>query len=275
MSALELLSDQDLRVDGRKASELRRLRCRLAVFGQADGSAYLEMGNTKVLAAVYGPREPRGAFKGKASAEGAIINCQYSMAVFSTGERKRRPRGDRKSMEMTMHLRQAFAASIKAELYPRSQIDIFVEVLQADGGNYPACANAATLALVDAGIPLRDYVCSCTASLAGDVPVLDVSHLESASGRPELTVSVLPKSGEIVLLEMSQRFHADHLDKVLAAALEGCQKVRESSHQSFCHFSGYQSTGSQSAGRRGSPPRGSRSGQYWLGGRRFLEMKCE
>jgi len=63
-------------------------------------------------------------------------------------------------------------------------------------------------------------------SLAGDLPVLDVSHLESASGRPELTVSVLPKSGEIVLLEMSQRFHADHLDKVLGAALQGCKKVR-------------------------------------------------
>lgn len=50
------------------------------------------------------------------------------MATFSTGERKRRPRGDRKSQEMTMHLRQALTASIRTELYPRSQIDIFVEV---------------------------------------------------------------------------------------------------------------------------------------------------
>ena len=52
------------------------------------------------------------------------------MAVFSTGERKRRPRGDRKSQEMSIHLRQTFEAAIKTELYPRSQIDIFVEVLQ-------------------------------------------------------------------------------------------------------------------------------------------------
>ncbi len=56
-------------------------------------------------------------------------------------------------------------ATIKTELYPRSQIDIFVEVLQADGGNYCACVNAATLALIDAGIPLKDYVTACTASL--------------------------------------------------------------------------------------------------------------
>ncbi len=48
---------------------------------------------------------------------------------------------------------------------------------------------------------------------------------ESTSGRPELTVAVLPKSGEIVLVEMSQRFHMDHLDKVMSVALEGCQKI--------------------------------------------------
>ena len=53
------------------------------------------------------------------------VNC-----TFSTGERKRRPRGDKKSLEMSQHLKQTFEATIKTELYPRSQIDIFVEVLQ-------------------------------------------------------------------------------------------------------------------------------------------------
>lgn len=56
------------------------------------------------------------------------------MAVFSTGERKKRPRGDRKSSEMSIHLRQALMATIKTELYPWSQIDVYVEVLHADGG---------------------------------------------------------------------------------------------------------------------------------------------
>ncbi len=65
MAAFELLSDQDLRVDGRRAGELRRLSCRMAVFRQADGSAAIQMGNTKVLAAVYGPHEPRGAARAR------------------------------------------------------------------------------------------------------------------------------------------------------------------------------------------------------------------
>ena len=59
MAGLELLSDQGFRVDGRRPHELRRIRCRLGVFDQADGSAYIEQGNTKVLAAVYGPHEVR------------------------------------------------------------------------------------------------------------------------------------------------------------------------------------------------------------------------
>ena len=236
MAGLELLSDQGLRLDGRRAGELRRIQCRMGVFGAADGSAYLEQGNTKVLAAVYGPHDMSRDTRLRPVHDRVVVNRQYSMAVFSTGERKNRPRGDRKSLEMSQHLKQTFEATIKVELYPRSQIDIFVEVLQADGGNYCACVNAATLALIDAGIPLVDYVTACTASLvtggataassdASDTPLVDVSSLESMTGSPELTVAVHPRSGQIVLLEMSHRFHLDHLDGVVEVAVNGCRDI--------------------------------------------------
>nr|CAH0106176.1 unnamed protein product [Daphnia galeata] len=224
MSGNELLSDQGLRIDGRKPNELRRIRCSLGIFSQADGSAYLEQGNTKVLAAVYGPHEIRGS-KSKALHDKAFINCQFSTATFSMGERKRRPRGDRKSTEMSTHLEETFSAAIRTELYPRSQIDIFVEVLQADGGNYTACVNAAMMALVDAGVPLKDTVVSCTASLVKDVPLVDVNHVEQSGGSPELVVSILPNSGEIVYMSLTQRFHIDHLSKVLDTAIKGCKDI--------------------------------------------------
>lgn len=73
------------------------------------------------------------------------------------------------------------------------------QVLQADGGNYTACVNAAMLALVDAGIPLKDTVVSCTASLVKNVPLVDVNHVEQSGGSPELVVSILPQSGEVRL----------------------------------------------------------------------------
>lgn len=125
MAHQDLLSDQGLRLDGRRAGELRRIRCRLGVFTQPDGSAYLEQGNTKVLAAVYGPHQ---ASSKKSNHEEVVVNCQYSMATFSTGERKNRPRGDRKSQEITIHLKQTLSAAIMTELYPKSQIDIYIEV---------------------------------------------------------------------------------------------------------------------------------------------------
>lgn len=79
------------------------------------------------------------------------------MAVFclSSGERKRRPRGDRKTLERSSHLRCALESIISLELFPRSQLDVFVEVLSADGSDFCAAVNAATLALIDAGIPIK------------------------------------------------------------------------------------------------------------------------
>nr|CAH7761627.1 unnamed protein product [Callosobruchus chinensis] len=226
MSRKELLSKIGLRLDGRRAHELRRIRCKLGVFTEPDGSAYMEQGLTKVLAAVYGPHQVRGS-KSKAQHDNVVINCQFSMAVFSTTDRKKRPRGDRKSTELSLHLQQALESVIKTELYPWSQIDIYVEVLHADGGIYPTCVNAATLALIDAGIPLKEYVCACSASLANnDVPMVDISHQEEVLGGPTLTIAALPMSGKIVLMEMSQRFHLDHLDKVMNKALQGCKDIR-------------------------------------------------
>lgn len=57
MFGQDLVSEQGLRLDGRRSQELRRIQCKLGVFSQPDGSAYIEQGNTKVLAAVYGPHQ--------------------------------------------------------------------------------------------------------------------------------------------------------------------------------------------------------------------------
>ena len=74
-------------------NELRKVKSSIGLFEEADGSAYLEMGNTKVLAVVYGPREPR--FKSKLLHDKAIINCEFSQATFSTGERRKKSKGDK------------------------------------------------------------------------------------------------------------------------------------------------------------------------------------
>ncbi|MEE6521095.1 hypothetical protein FKM82_019150 [Ascaphus truei] len=100
-----------------------------------------------------------------------------------------------------------------------------VGILQADGGNYCACVNAATLAVIDAGIPMRDYVCACSAGFIEDTPLADLSYVEEASGGPQLALALLPKSDQIALLEMNARLHEDHLEKVMDAASKACKDV--------------------------------------------------
>lgn len=121
------------------------MECALGVFSKADGSAFFQQGNTiagfqkfrifavltkYLVAAVYGPREQT---RGKALHDRATINCQYSMATFSTRERQRRTR-DRRATEISLVMRQTFEAAILTQLFPRSTISIFVQILQADGG---------------------------------------------------------------------------------------------------------------------------------------------
>lgn len=220
--------DLPLRADGRSPGEMRKMYCKLGVFSQADGSAYLEIGQTRVLAAVYGPHEIKGG-RGRGLFDRCHINCQYSQATFSTWERKNRPRGDYKSLEMTAILKQIFDSAILTELYPHAQIDIFVEVLQSDGSNYSACINAASLAVIHAGIPIKDMVCASSAGLINGKPAIDISYNEeiTSGGGPIVTVAILPKSRQILSLESTGRVHIDLMEKLIDTAIKGCELVHQ------------------------------------------------
>ncbi|KAJ2812720.1 Exosome non-catalytic core component [Coemansia furcata] len=225
MSRQELLSPEGLRVDGRRANELRRISCRASVLNSADGSSYYEQGNTKVLVAVYGPREPRTK---SLTHDQATINVEFNVAPFSTSERRKRSKGDKRLLEVASFVKQTFEGAVQTAVYPRSQIDIYIHLLQHDGGTLETCINAATLALVDAGISMVDYVCACTAGFIDETPVLDLNFVEESSiETPDLTVAVLPRSGNIALLQMESRLHSSKLEDVLELATEGCKHIHK------------------------------------------------
>nr|KAG5703045.1 hypothetical protein BaRGS_016206 [Batillaria attramentaria] len=107
----------------------------------------------------------------------------------------------------------------------KQKLNSLQEVLQADGGNYCASVNAATLAIIDAGIPMKDYVCACSAGFIRDTPIVDINHLEESSGGPELIIATLPKSEQVVFLEMNSRLHEDNLSKTMDSAIAGCRDI--------------------------------------------------
>lgn len=225
MSRLEYVSLAGLRVDGRRPAEVRKLRCRLSVFPKADGSAYLEQGNTKVLAVVYGPKETTR--RSDALHDRAILACDFSSAPFAGTERRKRRAGDRKAIEEGLALKQTLERVVMTKLYARSQIDVFVQVLQSDGGERAAALNAATLALVDAGIAMEDFVVGCTAGYLAATPLLDLSHVEASAGGPVVNVAVVPRSGKVLLLSMDARLPLDEFEAVLDLAVAGCRQIFE------------------------------------------------
>lgn len=194
-SGYEYISLDGLRLDGRRPGEVRKIRSALGTLSRADGSAYYEQGHTRVLAAVYGPREPRQ--RGEADGDRAVIRCEVSTASFSTASRRRPRKGDRKSTAMATVVQRIFEGVILKETYPRSQIDIYVQVLQNDGAVGVAAINASALALINAGVAMSDSVVACSAGLVDTVMVTDPNGLESGSDRPELTLAILPHSGKI------------------------------------------------------------------------------
>lgn len=59
--------------------------------------------------------------------------------------------------------------------------------------------NGTTLALIDAGIPMSDYVCACSAGYANDNAILDLNFIEENADVPTMTVALLPKSGKVTM----------------------------------------------------------------------------
>eukprot|EP01133_Synstelium_polycarpum_P001505 gene1505-1752_t len=196
---------------------------KMGVFSRADGSAYYEQGNTKLTVAVYGPREAAG--NAKALHDRAVVRAEFSMSSFASNERKSKPRGDKTSIEIASLLKQAFESTIQVSLFPRSQIDIYVQVLQADGGLRSAAINAATLAIIDAGIPMRDFVCACSATYIEGMPLLDLNQMEERSGGADLLLSVQPQLGGVISLNMESKVPQDMFESVLQLAMTGCQKI--------------------------------------------------
>ena len=217
-----LINENGRRIDGRKLDELRPLKMEVGVLKNADGSAYVEYGNTKVIVAVYGPREIHP--KHLTLPDRAIIRCRYHMTSFSTTERKS-PAPTRREIELSKVIREALEGVIFTELYPRTSIDIFIEVLQADGGTRTAGITAASLALADAGIPMKDLVAGVAVGKIDGVLVLDINEVEDEYSEADLPVAMMPSFKEITLLQMNGVLTEEEFWDALKLAEKGIMEI--------------------------------------------------
>lgn len=222
MEEVKLLDEQGRRIDGRTVDELRNINIEAGVLKRADGSAYIEWGENKIMAAVYGPREVHP--KHLQEPDRAIVQCRYNMASFSVSERKR-PGPDRRSTEISKIISEAFTNVIFVEQFPRTTVDVFIEVLQAEAGTRCAGITAASVALADAGILMKDLVVSCAVGKVCDTLVLDPSKEEDNNGQADMPFAIVPRTGDIVLLQMDGHFTLDEFNKALEMAKNTCMEI--------------------------------------------------
>jgi len=222
MEKMKLIIDGK-RLDGRDLSELRPIKIQAGILNKADGSAYIEWGKNKILAAVYGPREciPHH----EASPYRAVIHCRYSMAPFSSLEEHGRSGPSRRSMEISKVIREVFENVIITEQFPKTAIDIFIEILQADGGTRCAGITAAAVALANAGIPMKDLPCAVAAvKIDGQIGV-DSAKLEDNFGEGDMPIAIATRKNELLLIQMDGMMSKEEFLKAISMAVEASSKI--------------------------------------------------
>ncbi|SFM17578.1 exosome complex exonuclease Rrp41 [Methanolobus profundi] len=219
----KFIDENGLRLDGRRIDEIRPMKMEIGVLSRADGSCYLEWGKNKILAAVYGPRElhPRRLQK----ADSVLIRYRYNMAAFSVEDRIR-PGPSRRSTEISKVSREAFEPVVLTHLYPGAVIDVFAEVLQADAGTRTAAINAASMALADAGIPMKGLVSACAVGKVDGQLVLDLNKAEDNFGDADIPMAITSE-GEISLIQMDGDVTQEEFKKAIEMCKEGCRQILE------------------------------------------------
>ncbi|EZA58696.1 hypothetical protein DMN91_008791 [Ooceraea biroi] len=167
-------SNGSKRQDGRSNNELRNIFLKAGIITEAKGSAYIEMGNTKVVCSVFDPREIPN--KTDYSVKGELY-CEFKFAPFSHRKRKMHQQ-DAEEKEYSSILQRALEPAVCLQEFPNFQIDIYTVVLDNGGSALAAAITAASLALANAGVPMFGLVTASTIGICDDRYLVDPTDAE-------------------------------------------------------------------------------------------------
>ena len=132
-----------------------------------------------------------------------------------------------KSKEISKVMIDALEAAIITEKYPATAIEIHVQILNANAGTRTAAINAASLALANAGIEMRDLVCAVAAGKADDTVLLDLFQPEDNFGQADLPIAVMPNRGEITLVQMDGDLSQKEFDESMKLVMDSANEIYE------------------------------------------------
>ncbi|MBC7253455.1 MAG: ribonuclease PH [Actinobacteria bacterium] len=228
-----------VRKDGRRPDQLRPMRIVRGYIAHAEGSALVEMGNTRVVCTATlefkVPQFLRGSGRG-------WITAEYGMLPRSTRERMSRESVVGRQGGRTLEIQRLIGRSLRAvtdmEALDEFTIWLDCDVIQADGGTRTAAINGAYVALyeafrrlVDEGrlkeIPLADAVAAASVGIVEGVPLLDLDFDEDASAEVDMNV-VMTGKGDLVEIQGTAEkrpFTRSELEDLLELAHAGIGKI--------------------------------------------------
>lgn len=210
------------RADGRSFESFRSVFMKTGVISQATGSSYLEVGNTKVMAAVYGPRptERREEFSGRGH-----LSVDVKMASFATRIRGRIQQTP-EEQQLSAKTATALVAAVRREAFPKAVVDVYVTVLEADGSEAAASITVAALALADAGVPMNALVSACSlARVEQGGLLIDPSTAEEAQAQASVVLAAMPSSDMVTGVQMEGHWSLNSASEAIALTLGGCAQI--------------------------------------------------
>jgi exosome complex component RRP41 len=213
------------RFDGRNFDEIRSIEAKVGIIKRADGSAMFKIGKTIAIAAVHGPRQLHPTHL--RDPEKGILRCNYNMMSFSGSGDRVKPGPSRRSKEISMVTKKALLPVLDLTKYPDSVVDVFIELIQTDAGTRCAGITAASMALADAGLPMKDLVCSISVGKVGDKVVVDLNKEEEdyKDGATDIPIAIIPRTGEITLLQLDGEISKEDLKKALEYSKKACNEI--------------------------------------------------
>jgi ribonuclease PH len=234
------ISSADLsRAGKRTPAQLRPVRIMVDALDFADGSAFIEMGRTRVLAAATIEDRVPPFLKGSGT---GWVTAEYASTPGPTEERTPRERGGGRISGRTQEIQRLIGRSLRAVTDLRAlgerQIIVDCDVLQADGGTRAASVTAGCVALglalkkmLDEGdidhMPLRHLVAGVSVGVVGGRFLLDLDYAEDASADLDMNV-VETDRGELVEVQAGAEknpFSKKDLQALLRLADRGVAKL--------------------------------------------------
>jgi exosome complex component RRP41 len=214
------------RLDGRKFDELREIEAKVGVIKNADGSAYFRIGKTIAYAAVYGPRDLFPKFL--QDPEKGLLRCNYNMMPFSGSGERVKPGPSRRSREISYVTQNALSPVVNLEDFPNAVVDVFIELSQTDAGSRCAGICAASMALADAGVIMKDLVAAVSVGIVDGQIVLDLDYEEEAYDKgdvADIPLAMVPSTGQFSLLQMDGKISKENLMKALELGKNAIPKI--------------------------------------------------